>query len=121
MNILRNFVAKLTDEQCRQMAADQAIFERGGAIGDCELRRQSHVYCDQHSIPWNMLFMNQLMFEVYRKYAQPVLETPREVKYVWECNECGSQEYTMAVSEDDVHCLGCSKCGGDEWHKEVAR
>lgn len=34
----------------------------------------------------------------------------------WECNHCGSQEYTDALDEDDVHCLGCSECGGDEWH-----
>jgi hypothetical protein len=40
---------------------------------------------------------------------------------VWECNQCGSQEYTMAISEDDVHDLGCGRCGGDEWHKAEAR
>lgn len=38
-------------------------------------------------------------------------------KFAWECNECGSQEYTMAVSEEDLNCLGCGNCGGDEWHK----
>lgn len=35
---------------------------------------------------------------------------------VWECNECGSQQYTTCVSEVDVQNLGCSACGGDEWH-----
>ena len=38
-------------------------------------------------------------------------------QYAWVCNECGSQEYTMAVSESDVHDLGCSRCGSSEWHK----
>lgn len=41
-----------------------------------------------------------------------------EDRYSWECNECGFQEYTMAVSEDDVHeWLACSNCGGVEFHK----
>ena len=43
------------------------------------------------------------------------------VEYAWECNECGAQEYTMCVSEDDVHQLGCGNCGGDEWHKAVCK
>ena len=38
-------------------------------------------------------------------------------KYAWECNECGTQEYTMYITKDDVHQLGCGKCGGDEWHE----
>jgi hypothetical protein len=41
-------------------------------------------------------------------------------EYAWECNECGAQEYTMCVSEDDVNRLGCGNCGGDEWHKAAA-
>ena len=35
----------------------------------------------------------------------------------WECNECGSQEYTLSVSEIDVQKLGCGDCGSSEWHK----
>ena len=38
-------------------------------------------------------------------------------KYAWECNECGTQEYTMHITEADVHNLRCSKCGGGEWHE----
>lgn len=38
-------------------------------------------------------------------------------KFLWECNKCGSQEYTMSVSCDDVQDLGCGNCGGNEWHK----
>lgn len=41
--------------------------------------------------------------------------------YLWECNQCGSQEYTMCVSEVDVQELGCGACGGDEWHKAEER
>lgn len=48
-------------------------------------------------------------------------QSPRWTKtYAWECNECGSQEYTMSVSEDDVQNLGCGSCGGNEWHKAEA-
>lgn len=36
----------------------------------------------------------------------------------WVCNECGLPNYTSALSEDDVHHLGCIACGGDEWHRE---
>lgn len=39
-------------------------------------------------------------------------------EYSWECMECGSQEYTMAVSEDDVQDLGCGGCGASEWCKQ---
>lgn len=41
----------------------------------------------------------------------------RTKEFAWECNECGSQEYTMSVSEDDVNMLGCGNCGACEWHK----
>ena len=49
-------------------------------------------------------------------------KVPQEPKkqYAWECNECGSQEYTMAVSESDVHELGCGTCGSSEWTKKEA-
>ena len=40
-----------------------------------------------------------------------------KIEYVWECNECGSQEYGMILSESDVHELGCGNCGSSEWHK----
>ncbi len=38
--------------------------------------------------------------------------------YLWVCNECGSDEYTSAVSESDINNLGCGNCGASEWHKE---
>jgi hypothetical protein len=41
----------------------------------------------------------------------------REEQECWECNECGSQEYTMSVSESDVNKLRCGDCGGQEWHR----
>lgn len=49
---------------------------------------------------------------------KPLFTAPQQKKeYAWECNECGSQEYIMSVSEYDVNNLGCGKCGGGEWHK----
>lgn len=40
---------------------------------------------------------------------------------VWECNECGAQEYSGGVSYDDIHKLACSDCGCNEWHLDVPR
>lgn len=57
--------------------------------------------------------------EAGMKSAVEVARPRKEPAYAWECNECGSQEYTMAVSEIDVQRLGCGNCGGDEWHKAV--
>jgi hypothetical protein len=51
----------------------------------------------------------------------PLAKPVPKKEYAWECNECGSQEYTMAVSETDVNQLGCGSCGGDEWHKAEVR
>jgi predicted nucleic acid-binding Zn ribbon protein len=42
------------------------------------------------------------------------------IEYAWECNECGSQEYTMCVSYEDACWMGCAGCGADEFHKVVA-
>lgn len=41
----------------------------------------------------------------------------RENEFYWECNECGSPEYTDCVSEADIQHLGCAGCGCDEFHK----
>lgn len=41
--------------------------------------------------------------------------------WVWECNECGSQEYSSSLQEADLEYLSCSKCGGNEFHKEAPR
>lgn len=43
-----------------------------------------------------------------------------EEELTWTCNECGSQEYTMAVSESDINELSCGNCGCEEWHIEGA-
>ena len=37
--------------------------------------------------------------------------------FFWECNECGSAEFTSAMSQRDVDCMACTNCGGDEFHK----
>ena len=42
-------------------------------------------------------------------------ETPIKSK-VWECNECGAQEYSGNLSDADVHKLGCGNCGSSEFH-----
>jgi len=50
-----------------------------------------------------------------------MMQNKDKVEFCWECNECGSQEYTMAVSEDDVSQLGCGSCGANEFHKAEAK
>jgi hypothetical protein len=39
----------------------------------------------------------------------------------WQCNLCGSDEFTSAVSEDDLadDKMSCAGCGGTEFHKAV--
>ncbi len=49
--------------------------------------------------------------------AIDMCEKPTTLTFCWECIECGSQEYTLAVSETDVQDLGCSSCGSSEWAK----
>jgi DNA-directed RNA polymerase subunit RPC12/RpoP len=40
------------------------------------------------------------------------------VEGAWECNECGSHEFSGAVSEEDIEDeqLSCTSCGGREFH-----
>jgi hypothetical protein len=45
--------------------------------------------------------------------AQPAQE------WSWVCNECGSKEFTSALSEADLEYLACAGCGCNEFHKEA--
>ena len=47
--------------------------------------------------------------------AQPAQDS----NWAWACNECGTQEFTSALSEADLDYLACSTCGGNEFHKEA--
>ncbi len=38
----------------------------------------------------------------------------------WQCNECGSNEFSSSVSEHDLESLSCTNCGGNEFHKVKA-
>lgn len=71
-NPLREYVASLTDETCIQIIKDQEQFERDGFIGDCVLREQARIVKEQVlSAQGTMitLWMDRLVFEVYRRYA----------------------------------------------------
>jgi hypothetical protein len=48
--------------------------------------------------------------------AQPA-PTVQEPTWSWECNECGSKEFTSNVSESDLDFLACAGCGCNEFHK----
>lgn len=43
--------------------------------------------------------------------------TGRVKSWSWQCNECGSDEFSASVSEDDLESLSCTGCGGHEFHK----
>lgn len=43
----------------------------------------------------------------------------QDSNWAWACNECGTQEFTSALSEIDLDYLACSNCGGDEFHKKA--
>ncbi len=47
--------------------------------------------------------------------------TSVKVKKHWVCNECNFSDYNDSMSEDDVHELHCSNCGGWEFHLEETR
>jgi hypothetical protein len=47
--------------------------------------------------------------------AQPAPIQERD--WSWECNECGSKEFTSSVSDEDMDFLCCPSCGCDELHK----
>ena len=65
------FVESLSDDVLRQMIADHEIFSQQGSIGDCELRNQAEKFLYQYGIPDTniVLWMNRLMFDVYRNFA----------------------------------------------------
>lgn len=53
--------------------------------------------------------------------TMPIAPHPQEnVPQSWVCNECGSAEYTTAVSQEiiDAGALACGGCGCDEFHLE---
>ena len=47
--------------------------------------------------------------------AQP----EQEPNWAWICNECGAQEFTLALCKADLDYLACSGCGSNEFHKEA--
>jgi len=49
--------------------------------------------------------------------AEPVYSKPAQ-EWSWVCNECGSSEFTSALSEADLEYLACAGCGCNEFHKE---
>lgn len=65
------FVESISDDVLRQMIVDHEIFSIKGMIGDCELRNQTEKFLYQYGIPDTniVLWMNRLMFDVYRNFA----------------------------------------------------
>lgn len=71
-NLLREYVATLTEETCTQIIKDQEQFERDGFIGDCALRDTARIV-KEHILSAQdtniVLWMDRLVFEVYRRYT----------------------------------------------------
>ncbi|MFA6204507.1 MAG: hypothetical protein WC710_15115 [Gallionella sp.] len=38
--------------------------------------------------------------------------------FSWQCNECGSDELTSSISEDDLDWFACTNCGCPDFHRE---
>ena len=51
----------------------------------------------------------------------PAPVEPPTYDFCWECNECGSQEFTSAFPEKliDAEAVSCTNCGGTEFHKVI--
>jgi len=47
------------------------------------------------------------------------LAQEQEPNWAWICNECGTQEFTLALCKADLDYLACSGCGSNEFHKEA--
>jgi hypothetical protein len=47
----------------------------------------------------------------------PPQRTEQEPNWAWICNECGAQQFTLALCKADLDYLACSGCGSNEFHK----
>ena len=54
--------------------------------------------------------------EILRK-AREAVKLVVNPDWAWQCNECGSDEYSCSVSELDIANLSCGNCGANEFHK----
>jgi len=56
--------------------------------------------------------------QVYKDCGDGKKAARPEQERSWVCNECGSSEFTSALSEADFEHLACAGCGCNEFHKE---
>ena len=87
-------------------------------ISDLQLENQrlkNFIYrvASIHDGPPNKKWFRDLGREARRILAQRAAEDD----WSWQCNECGSDEYSSAVSEEDIDKLTCGRCGANEFHK----
>lgn len=89
-------------------------------FGDCWIQR------DKNGL-WYAYVSDKMMIKASYGSALTAYEalqesTKRAAQHLcWECNECGSQEYTMSVSSTDIKDLSCGSCGGSEFHKALVK
>lgn len=75
MNILRNTINALTDQERLQIVADHARLERDGFIGDCLLRDTASKIAETFNTGTAALWMDAVATGVYRHFAERFIST----------------------------------------------
>jgi hypothetical protein len=70
-DLLRKFVASISEERRHQIMTDYVKYEQTGRTGDSELRRTAQEFLDRigHASRVTGAWMKEITFEVYRYYA----------------------------------------------------
>ena len=71
---LRTFLKNKSDTEMIQALHDYELFKKQGFIGDCVLRSIVEQYCTKIESQNITLWMNQVAFESYRRFALKYLE-----------------------------------------------
>ena len=72
----REYVNTLSNDTMLTMISDHIEYEKVGSIGDSVLRNQAETYLKHNDKPvtWLAMWMDRLMFDVYRRIAMEKLQ-----------------------------------------------
>lgn len=121
MTTTTNLIKKLRDVAWSDESHSNYLYDEAADLLEAQAKQIEALQADVCTLLGAEQELRLKLKEAPVAPAQPLTKEQVEKVYVWECNECGSQEYTMAVSASDVHDLGCVNCGSSEWHKEEAK
>ena len=62
---------------------------------------------------------NNLHAACYGIIGKLLAQPEQEPNWAWICNECGAQEFTLALCKADLDYLASAGCGSNEFHKEA--